>query len=411
MSFSKERRVARRRTPEGPRALRGLLLPLLVPIALLAASCADAPGESGPWPGVVDTLANGVIRVQNPDPAEWLPPAPWRLTEPIRIGSVDSGGPDQFADVRDVAVDGRGYIYVSHRLPPEVRVFDPGGRFVRRIGQAGEGPGEFQNPGKLEWGPRGHLWVADGGNNRFEVFDTAGAYVTSHRYAPGIYGFGDRWGRDGLLYTNVAAGGFPFRLLIVRRRLTASRLEPVDTVPAFGWELGESVPVTFDQDGRRFAAMLPVPFRPRSVAFLNAGEGWWVSDPGPAFRIARTDPIGDTVMVLERPYTPVPVSEEDVEGVLGGITSPTEALRDRIPPVHPPVEELFGMPDGSLLVRRRGSEGPIVHVFGPDGTFRGDLSWDGLERLTIHAATDSALYGVIRDDLDVPYVVRIGLER
>lgn len=179
---------------------------------------------------MIDTLSDGVVVVRNPDPAEWHPAGPWRLAEELRVGVPNLRGTDQFSDIHDVAVDAHGSIYVSHRLPPELRVFDRGGRFARRIEQAGEGPGEFQAPGKLEWGPDGHLWVADGGNRRFEVFHTTGWYVSSYRYAPGTYGFGDRWGRDGLLHTNVAARGFPFRPFIVRRRLDAGELVPIDTI-------------------------------------------------------------------------------------------------------------------------------------------------------------------------------------
>lgn len=385
--------------------------PSLLIAACFAASCAEAPPSAADWPGEVDTLNSGVVVVRNPEPDHWVPPAPWTLEEDLRIGSVGSSGPEEFADIRDVTVDERGFLYVSHLLPAEIRVFDTDGGFVRRIGREGEGPGELQRPWKLEWGPQGNLWVADGANSRFEVFDTAGAYVDSHQYVPGMYGYGDRWGEDGLLYTNMARRGFPFHLFIVRRRLVDGDLVRVDSVPAFGFEQGEAVPVTFERDGRRFTAMAPVPFQSRRIAFLDAGRGWWLSDRGSAYRVARLDPEGDTVMVVEQPYAPVPVSDGDVEQAMSRLGSASQSLRDRLPAVHPPVEELIGGSDGSLLVRRQGPQGPVLDVFSPEGVYQGAVPWPGLERLTIHLATDSVLYGVARNEVDAQFVVRLRIQR
>lgn len=385
--------------------------PGLLIVAFSVVSCAEAPSSAAVWPGEVDTLNDGVIVVRNPEPDHWAPPSPWTLEEDLRIGSFGSEGPEDFANIQDVAVDGRGFLYVSHRMPAEIRVFDEEGQFVRRIGREGQGPGEVQRPSRLEWGPQGNLWVADGTNNRFEVFDTAGAHVASHRYAPRMYGHGDRWGQDGLLYTNVGGRGFPFRLFIVRRRLVDGRLVPVDTLPVFGYDLGETVPFTFERDGRQFSVMAPVPFESRATAFLDAGRGWWLSDPGSAYRIARLDPEGDTVMVVERPYDPVPISDDDLEQALSRLGSAPRSVRNRLPAEHPPAERLIGSSDGSLLVRREGPDGPVLDVFSPEGVYQGAVRWPGLDRFTLHRASDSILYGITLNEVDIPSVVRLRVQR
>ena len=61
------------------------------------------------------------------------------------IGSTGVEGTDEyiFADVRSVAADEAGLIYVADRIPPSVRVYGPEGDFIAWVGREGEGPGEF----------------------------------------------------------------------------------------------------------------------------------------------------------------------------------------------------------------------------------------------------------------------------
>lgn len=53
----------------------------------------------------------------------------------------------------------------------------------------------------------------------------------------------------------------------------------------------------------------------------------------------------------------------------------------------------------------------MLDAFDPRGVYRGALRTPGLDRLEIHVATDGALYGVQRGELDEPRVVRLRLLR
>jgi len=178
----------------------------------------DGGGDAG---AVVDTLASGAVRVRNSGrPAV----APWHLAEDLRIGSVDSDGPDQFGHVRDVTADALGRIYVLDSQAKEVRVFEPNGRHLRTIGREGEGPGELAHPIRLEWGPEGALWIVDFGNRRYEVFDTTGTRLTSRPMLAGSFGFGNRWAGDTLFEDQATMPSYPcwtrwrFRILPIRKR-------------------------------------------------------------------------------------------------------------------------------------------------------------------------------------------------
>ena len=114
----------------------------------------------------------------------------WRLVEDLRIGGADTGAAS-FNDIRALAVDGKGQIFVLDLQALEIRVFDPRGRFVQRIGRNGEGPGEFRSPNGMLVAPDGKIWVNDIGQERMVVFDTRGKPATHLR--PPSWGFGGIW--------------------------------------------------------------------------------------------------------------------------------------------------------------------------------------------------------------------------
>ncbi|MDH5265829.1 MAG: 6-bladed beta-propeller [Betaproteobacteria bacterium] len=63
----------------------------------------------------------------------------------------------------------RAELYVADTASHDVKVFDAGGRLLRRIGGRGEAPGEFNFPTHL-WFRAGDLYVSDTMNGRVQVF-------------------------------------------------------------------------------------------------------------------------------------------------------------------------------------------------------------------------------------------------
>jgi DNA-binding beta-propeller fold protein YncE len=55
--------------------------------------------------------------------------------------------------------------------------FDAGGNYVKSWGEPGSEPGQFSVPHGIAFGPDGHLYVADRGNARVQIFDTEGAVL------------------------------------------------------------------------------------------------------------------------------------------------------------------------------------------------------------------------------------------
>lgn len=64
-----------------------------------------------------------------------------------------------------------GYLFVSDQQIQHIRVYDAGGGFVRKLGQRGEGPGEFERPRVLLVSESGELLVRDDRHHRVTMFD------------------------------------------------------------------------------------------------------------------------------------------------------------------------------------------------------------------------------------------------
>lgn len=97
--------------------------------------------------------------------------------------------PGALTDPTDVVTDPRnGDVYVaeSHtdvtdpNLVGRISVFDRSGKFLRVIGKAGTGPGEFRTPHALEFDSQGRLIVADRHNHRIQILTKDGAFVREY---------------------------------------------------------------------------------------------------------------------------------------------------------------------------------------------------------------------------------------
>ncbi len=82
--------------------------------------------------------------------------------------------PGDFALPTNVAVDKEGNVYVTDTMNNRVEIFDADGKFVSAFGRSGDGPGHFARPKGIAIDRDGHIWVVDGVQQRVQVFDTEG---------------------------------------------------------------------------------------------------------------------------------------------------------------------------------------------------------------------------------------------
>jgi DNA-binding beta-propeller fold protein YncE len=101
-----------------------------------------------------------------------------------------STSPGDFSLPTNVAVDKDGNVYVTDTLNNRVEIFDADGSFLSEFGRAGDGPGRFARPKGIAIDRDGHIWVADEIQGRVEVFDKDGQlliYFGERGWYPGQF--------------------------------------------------------------------------------------------------------------------------------------------------------------------------------------------------------------------------------
>ena len=102
---------------------------------------------------------------------------------------VAGNPPNALTDPNDVVTTANGDIYVaeshtnveSPTLIGRISVFDKTGKFLRSIGKAGTGPGEFRTPHAVEFDSQGRLIVADRHNHRIQILTKEGKFIREYR--------------------------------------------------------------------------------------------------------------------------------------------------------------------------------------------------------------------------------------
>jgi hypothetical protein len=83
-----------------------------------------------------------------------------------------------FRQVTDVAWDSAGNAYISDGyINSRVAKVDKNGNWLKSWGEPGSGPGQFMTPHSIAVDAEDHIYVADRGNRRIQVFDVEGKFL------------------------------------------------------------------------------------------------------------------------------------------------------------------------------------------------------------------------------------------
>lgn len=337
-------------------------------------------------------------------------PRAWRLVEEVRIGPADDG-PSSFGSMVALTVDAAGRIYVLETRPQDIRVFGADGRFIRRIGRPGAGPGEYQNANGLAWDSLGRLLVVDQQYARNTWFDTTGRYVTSQtRPVSGFYGW--TWGgtvlNDGRVVEplSIREGNDSRSALAwvdAQGRLRDTLRFPSSN-PGHVWVLA--------RNGGRLH--MQVPFTPGGLTHIDRRGFLWVARTD-RYRIMQLSLRGDTVRVVERAATPLPVTRREVDSIMNVLEARHGAGpdldRSKIPATKPLIRSLITDDEGRLWVRLvQEGGGTAFDVFDANGRYVDRASTP--LRLGMHQVIRRGmLYTDARDEDDLPFLVRLRIAR
>lgn len=369
-------------------------------------------------PAVALLAALSLAACQAPGSAD-APPR-WRAETVRSIGSVD--GPDALSPVRDLAVGPDGGIYVVQARARTILVFGPEGSRIDSIGGPGEGPGEFRGIGRIGW-TGDTLWAV--GVGKLHLFDRSGDFLEAIRLDGAADPESPRrvvrpgpLNRDGSILGVVLTFGEQSRL--THPVLRVARDGTIEDTLAWS-AVGQQVQV--DLPGGRWVRMQhPLPDAPLWKE-MDGGQGLVTverpaaSSAGPTtFRVTGLGASGDTLFSRTLPYEPVPLSPEEEDALLdelaarhrsrGTPAAVRSALEEGLdlPAFHPPVSDLVPGRDGTVWLRREERSGDGVDWLVLDREGR-ELSQVRLPAdLRVLRARAGRVWGVVADELDVPYV-------
>lgn len=382
--------------------------------------------RSAMWSVVLPWFLGGIPEASAQQPREF------RLEPTLRIGSLDDPN-YSLTHVRDITVDRDGRIYASQPQERTIRVFDNTGIFLQAFGRRGAGPGEFAGLANLGW--KGDtLYAVDPDLLRVSYFTRDGELIETFRVESPPYERFRPAGPMGVLRngTFVAQPPVPPTLGMNGERAVVPILQLnrdgsiVRQVHRLLWRSRTGTIV-----GSGSVIMFLQPIKTGTLYAL-APDGSLVafvdSEPAASGRRATFDllslsPAGDTLLSRAYYYTPreIPATVADsirtglVETfVLNGLTrsQAREAVKDHaiIPTYYPPVDRVVVSTARRVWLRVSGANESSAQwiVIDSDGEMRGYTRAQA--SLEILEVSDTEVWGVTRDELDVPYIVRYRIE-
>jgi len=409
--------------------MRGLVA---VGLMVALAGCSEAGGGAR-WGGTITDSAGTQI-VHNPATGMWDPDDRWTVTEVLRIGTAEGEPEYQFGMLGGMAVAGDGRIIAADVQAQHLKVFTPAGIYERTIGKAGAGPGELGlGIAAVITGPADTLLVADWGNQRINVYLLDGTFVRSVRLDI-QQGLPLRWEgtKDGHLVNQVRQVQFPGMPAptdsadaIVVRNSDGSVGDTLLKVPS-----GK----TFALGGQRPEVKL---FSSEPAWALYGGEVLYGMNDQYRFGIYAAD--GALRRVVEKPYTPQPISEGDQQSMMAafeklwkqfGLTQDQVAAAKqtiKFAEQYPAYLQLLEGVDGSVWIQGPQSASTLPpemqESYNPQLDI-GSRDWDvfdaegrylGVVTMPIRFQPvrflGDRIYGIQRDELDVQYVVVLRVVR
>ena len=343
------------------------------------------------------------------------------LTEILRIGGQQDTA-NLFNFINDVYVGENSNVYVTDNFDEGVRIFDPHGRFLRRFGEKGDGPGKINHPGQLAvHGDSVFLF----GTREAQVFDTLGSWIGRKAFPSQLLikdAVASHFGL--LLYLSKVARRGPEELSVsIDACITAWADLPVLRLECKLHYSGASL-YPFGAAGIRplpFSAGGSVALSSSGVLYGSSGEFYevdYVSSTG------RGSWIGSAV--------PLPIRRKDVQEELDRIhtelvpylslwaeagietTGPAFKYPDAMDEYHPPktrpvISEMIAGPNGDVLVRRvdlSDNDDDVWDLLNRHGIPTGRIVVDKEWKVEVRLLMGCSIYAIQRGEYDVESVVR-----
>ena len=425
---------------------RGWGTSLVVLLSLALPAC-TATGEqtTHDWLATYDTIGDTVI-VRTESGSVWGDTA--RLVADLSIGEMEGADEYILGSIRSLAVGTDGTIYAFDRDVPALRVYAPDGTYRATFGREGGGPGEYRSPdGGLAVLSDGRVLLRDPGNARITVYSPEGESLDTWRVLGGLY-------TSRRLYRDTSDNVYTYVLLnpradfpdwvfgIVRIGPDGAMGDTID-LPDWNYNPPEISASSGEGDDSRVIRE-NVPFSP-IISWAYSPLGYMVGGLSTRYAISLFLEPGNVLRIERSDWQPVPVLTDERDEQERIMTATMRQVDpgwrwngQPIPDTKPPFSRFFVAEDGRIWVQlheegyqvetevdaidnagpghvqvppRTWFEPVAFDVFEPDGRYLGMVrAPEGFSMNPTPVARGDTLWAVVRDEMEVPYIVRFRIE-
>jgi hypothetical protein len=423
------------------------LLLLSLAVSVLSCGNAESSDTSLPYQTTFTTAGDTIVAATTgevPDSLLRRLVVEWR--------SSGDSATDPYSDVSNIAVAPDGKVWVFDGATPRLLLFGADGKLLQRISRRGSGPGEYQRVNDIAVLRDAALVMWDDENARMNIYNPDGTFRRSANV-----GFNDCCGLPVLVDSEnrIWLMGHP--------RFIAGREK--DLNPA---DFGKPEVVgyyRFDSTGAPLDTLI-TPTQPGADAILSSLQvsrdaigGRSRRVPYGTYPLQVASPLGHIVTAMTRPYvvhtesdgkhvrltrdfTPIAIDDDEraqerayIEFIMRQVRNDWTWNGPEIPREKPPINDLMVGLDGRIWVQlsvpsesyepdsvpaepnpftTSRQKPPLVKfrpkekrwdVFEPDGRYLGRIVVP--REISLYVARGNQVWGVIRDEDDVPTVVRM----
>jgi len=285
------------------------------------------------------------------------------IEEDLKIGVVEGDENYMFNIITFLAVDDEENIYVADVGEDHVKVFDVNGEFLRVVGRAGQGPGEFGRIMDVQINAKNELMVIDGGHRKILYFSQDGEFLRSMDLGVIIGRIRGMWSTGSWRLYSDSYGNFYIRAAIFNR-------------PKLHFELFK-----IDSDMNRLTTIAKTlewdpleglnPDRPGQLYCQVMDNGCILYGYPRSYELQIFNPEGKVMKKIIRDYDPVPLTE--AEEAEREESRKTAGKKTKFPPYHPAFSYLAADDEGRIYVRTwerpDSGEGYFFDIFDNEGKY------------------------------------------
>jgi len=338
--------------------------------------------------------------------------------EEITVGVPEGDEDYMFGSSVQFNVDDQGNIYATDWESKQIKKFGPDGKHLLTFGRAGQGPGEFRNPGVARFAKDGTLYISENFGNKIMFFDTNGIYLNQTILPADIF---DIWITPAGTYLGnkevapLYVGQGPVENTIA---IFDGRFQPIIELHRESFTFPDP---SLSQAQAQAEITSEYLARPAARAVMG-DDGRIYFGRSDKYAIDVLGPEGKKLITISRDLEPLPYKKADIDFFLktyeesrmsmGQSESLTkEYLRlIRFPNNKPYFRDLIPMEEGRLavVVDIEGFEAAWLDVFDREGRFLGRLK-AAIPWMNMMFKKGKA-YSLHRDDNGFLSIVRCGYE-